>query len=157
TLRRLRKGDVLMIDPGVTYRGYVSDIARTAVIGPPSADLRKMFDATAAGNDAMVDILRPGVTVSQLSEMYFTTIEKHGFRREQSHVLQGHGIGFMKNEPPLISRWAPNLVIRKGMTISVETALMQPGLTRARVEDTYLVTDGAPLKLTPAPHDLYVV
>jgi Xaa-Pro aminopeptidase len=42
------------------------------------------------------------------------------------------------------------------MTISVETALMQPGLTRARVEDTYLVTDGAALKLTPAPHDLYV-
>jgi len=157
TLRRLRKADVLMIDPGVTYRGYVSDIARTAVIGPPSAELRRMFDATVAGNDAMVEILKPGVTVSELSETYFKTIEKHGFRREQSHVLQGHGIGFMKNEPPLISQWAPNLMVRKGMTISVETALMEPGHTRARVEDTYLVTDGAPLKLTPAPHDLYIV
>jgi Xaa-Pro aminopeptidase len=156
TLRRLRKGDVLMIDPGVTYRGYVSDIARTAVIGTPSAELTTMFDATVAGNHAMVEILKPGVTVSELSETYFKTIEKHGYRREQSHVLQGHGIGFMKNEPPLISQWAPNLVIRKGMTISIETALMEPGLTRARVEDTYLVTDGTPLKLTPGPLDLYM-
>jgi Xaa-Pro aminopeptidase len=156
TLRRLKKGDVLMIDPGVTYRGYVSDIARTAVIGKPSAQVVKMFDATMAGHRAMVEVLKPGATVSQLSETYFQTIEKHGFKREHSHLLQGHGIGFMKNEPPLISLWAPNLVVRKGMTISIETALMQPGLTRARVEDTYLVTDGAAEKLTPGPQDLYV-
>ena len=155
TLRRLRKGDTLMIDPGVTYRGYVSDISRTAVIGPPSAAQKKIYEATMTGHRAMVEALRPGVTSVELCETYFRTIEKCGYRREQTHVLQGHGIGFMKNEPPILSGWS-NYTIKKGMTISIETALMEINVCRARVEDCYLVTDGEAERLTPGPQDMYI-
>ncbi|MFQ5912840.1 MAG: M24 family metallopeptidase [Nitrospinota bacterium] len=156
TLRRLRKGDTLMIDPGVTYRGYVSDLSRTAVIGQPSAAQKKIFEATMTGHQAMVEALKPGVTVGELCETYYTAIEMCGYRRQQTHVLHGHGIGFMKNEPPILSGWAPKYIIKKGMTICVETALMEINTCRARIEDCYLVTDGDAERLTPGPQDMYI-
>ena len=94
---------MITIDPGVTYRGYVSDIARTAVIGQPSKEQRRIFEVTLRGFNAMADALTVGTTAAELCKLNFDEIKRHGFDESHAHALQGHEIGFMKNEPPILT------------------------------------------------------
>ena len=155
TLRRMKKGDMITIDPGVTYRGYASDIARTAVVGQPSKDQRRIFEVTLSGFNAMRDALTAGVTSAELCKLNFNELRKNGFNESHAHALQGHGIGFMKNEPPILQPWS-NYRIKKGQVVNLETQIMLPNVGRVYWEDTFLVTDGKPKQLSVGPQELYI-
>lgn len=137
TGKKFKKGDLIPIDSGVMYRGHPHDMGRTAVIGKPSDLQRKMHEANIVAQGEMMDALKPGVKASELSKINFDVAKRFGFDR--IHDLQGHGIGFFENEPPIITPWS-HMVIKEGMVLNLEQVVCVKNIGSSLVEDTFLVT-----------------
>jgi Xaa-Pro aminopeptidase len=140
--RALKHGDVIRFDVGCRYRHYRSDISRIAVLGQPSAKLRRYHDALYKGVQRAYDILKPGLKVSELFRQVVETVQKEGIPHyNRSHV--GHGIGIEGYDPPNIAADSADL-FEENMVICVETPYYELGFAGLQVEDMILVTkDGA--------------
>jgi methionyl aminopeptidase len=102
----LKEGDVVGIDIGARYRGFVGDNARTFPVGDIAADARRLLDAAEESLEEAIDAIAPGVPLWKVSE----TVEKRA-RREGFGVVReyaGHGIGTRMHEEPQV----PNYVDR---------------------------------------------
>ncbi|MHA6643641.1 M24 family metallopeptidase [Mesorhizobium sp. A623] len=137
--RPLAKGDLLRFDIGCSYYGYKSDIARTAVIGEPTALQQKRYDALLAGLETAFEKAKTGA----VSEMVFAetihTVEAKGLKPFHRHHV-GHAIGLSTYEWPVIT---PNnkAQLRAGSTFCLETPYYEPGWGGMMVEDTGVITD----------------
>lgn len=135
----LKKGDLLLLDMGCSYRSYCSDIARTFVLDQPSKKQISYYDAIFQAEQEAVSRVRPGVAVSNLFDVAVKTARKCGIEFYRRHHC-GHGIGLDPYDPPLV---APGTDIRleKGMVINLETPYYELGFGGLQLEDTLLVTD----------------
>jgi len=138
TYAKFKKGAMIPIDTGLSYRGYTHDMCRTAVIGEPSNEQRKIHEANVNAQKVMQEALKPGVKASELSRINFEMAKKAGY--EKIHDLQGHGLGFFENEPPIITPWS-NITIKENMIINLECVIYVSGVGISYVEDTFLVTE----------------
>jgi D-alanyl-D-alanine dipeptidase len=141
------------IDPGICYKGYYSDLRRSAVIGQPSREQQKVYDIALKGLARMVDKLRVGVRASEIAEAWIDEIARSGYKVPTP--LIGHGVGILGNEPPYIIP-GNNAIIKENMVISLESLMHVPGGTGAPIEDTYLVTDKGPERMSTDSQELYV-
>lgn len=155
TSRKLRRGDMIAIDSGTIYYGYPHDMARTGMVaGKPTEKQGKLFDANLNAQKAMEEALRPGVKASELSKINYDAARKAGF--DKIHALQGHGIGFLENEPPIITPWCHD-IIKERSIINLECVIYEKNIGMSYIEDTYLVTKNGAERLTTAfERELYV-
>ena len=144
---RVQQGDIVKADCGGMYKGYPSNIGRTAVIGTPSADDRQTWARLRAIHHEVADMLRPGNTGRQLFERATALHAKHGIPFPYAH--NGHSVGLEIHEHPIISPHDDTLY-EPGMISTVETRVRWVGVKGLHMEDLYLVTEGAPLLLTDA-------
>jgi Xaa-Pro dipeptidase len=153
--RKLASGDLLIIDWGARYEGYVSDLTRTFAIGGVDPELEAMFrvvrDANAAGRDAV----RSGASCGEVDLASRRVIEQAGYGGFFTHRT-GHGIGLDTHEPPYIRSGDP-LVLASGMTFTIEPGIYLPGRGGARVEDDVLVTESGSESLSQVPRELEVI
>ena len=117
----LAKGDLLSIDIGVTYEGWVSDGAQTIPVGKVSADARKLLKTTRASLFEGIAQARPGNRLSDISHAVQTRVELDGLHVIRS--LVGHGIGRDMHEDPQIPNFGeagkgPEL--EEGMVLAIE-------------------------------------
>src|SRR5690606_23377548 len=98
---RLQEGDVVKIDLGCSYRRDWSDTARVEVVGDPSDEVLKAYDAILAGEQAAVNAVRPGIRPSELYEIAVNTVRESGIPGYQRHHV-GHGIGIELYDHPLV-------------------------------------------------------
>jgi len=138
TSRPLRRGDIIRFDVGCTYGEYHSDIARTAVFGPPTAKLVDYYTAILAGEQREFEYLRPGVPVNEVFHRAVETVKSEGIPHYKRHHC-GHGIGLEVYDPPLIG---PNdlTVLEEGMVFCLETPYYEIGWGGLLVEDTVVIT-----------------
>jgi Xaa-Pro dipeptidase len=138
----LKHGDVIRFDVGCRYKYYRSDISRIAVLGEPSAKLRRYHEALYKGVQRAYEILKPGLKVSELFQQVMDTVRKEGIPHySRSHV--GHGIGIEGYDPPNISGDTSE-VFRENMVVCIETPYYELGFAGLQVEDMILITrDGA--------------
>ncbi len=101
----------------------------------------------------MENALKPGVKASELSRINYEMAKKAGF--ERIHDLQGHGCGILENEPPIIVPW-DETIIEKNMTINLECWLGAVNVGQSYIEDTFLVTEDKPERLTTLDRELYI-
>ena len=163
----LRRGDILSIDVGVTYRGWVADAAITVPIGPVSPGARKLLEATREALFAGADQARAGNHLSDISHAVQRRVEVDGLSVIRS--LVGHGIGRDMHEDPQIPNYGepgrgPEL--EPGMVLAIEPMVnagthmvrvgddnwavySQDGSLAAHFEFTVAVTDDGPRILTP--------
>lgn len=155
TDRALEAGDLLRFDVGCVLHGYWSDIGRTAVVGEPDALQRRRYDAILAGEQAQLDLVRPGVTARELFDVAAQTVEAHGLAPYRRHHC-GHGIGREVYEPPII---APGVdtPLEAGMTFCFETPFYELGWGGMMVEDALVVTEDGHRLLTGSDRGLRVV
>lgn len=148
---RLKKGDLIRFDGGGSFRFYSSDIARNAVLGRASAEQRRYYDAVFAGEQAIIDHARPGVTASELYRMSMETMRGRipGFMR--AHC--GHTIGIETYDGVMISP-TDDTVIEEGMVLNPETPYDEFGLGKFHVEDPILVTSRGARLLTKGHREL---
>jgi Xaa-Pro aminopeptidase len=159
--RVIGAGEVVVCDFGGTYAvdgdvGYCSDITRTVVTGPPSAEVAECYAALQAAQAAGVRAARVGVTAEEVDRATRAVIEAAGFGPEFVHRT-GHGIGVEEHEAPYLVE-GNGEPLRPGHAFSVEPGIYRAGRFGMRLEDIVVVgPDGAPDPLNLADHGLAVV
>lgn len=146
--RRLRRGDIMLIDAGADYLNYKSDLTRTMVFGESlgKSDAAQMIEAVEESKKAVEKKAFPGVKACEIDRLACEVLEEYGLSKYFAHSL-GHGVGIDIHEPPAISPLSSD-ELKTGNVITIEPGVYIPGAGGARVEDTYLITDSGPLKLT---------
>jgi Xaa-Pro dipeptidase len=154
TDRRWRPGETARFDVGCVVDGYWSDIGRTAVLGEPDERQRGVYAAVYAGEQAQLDLARPGVTAAELFRAGFdgTGGRVQSYRRQHC----GHGIGLSIYEPPVIAPDA-DATLAAGMTFCFETPYYELGWGGMMVEDTVVVTEDGIEMLCSGDRELRVV
>ena len=168
TKRILKEGDIVSVDVGSTYKGYVSDAARTYPVGKVSDIAQKLMDATRDSFFAGLEFCKVGYRLSDISHAIQVKAESEGFSVIRDFV--GHGVGQEMHEEPQIPNYGkagrgPRLA--KGMVFAIEpmiceggydvrtlsndwTVVTLDGKLSAHYENTVVITDGEPELLTLA-------
>lgn len=155
TKRPLQVGDLLVIDWGARYQGYVSDITRTYAVGEVDPELKRIVDIVAEANAAGREVSRPGTTASEIDKATRNVIQKAGYGEYFIHRT-GHGLGLESHEQPYIYT-ANDLIIQAGMTFTIEPGIYLPNRNGSRVEDDILITEDGSDSLTDLPRNLQIV
>jgi Xaa-Pro dipeptidase len=153
--RKIRPGDAVRFDVGCIYQAYHADIARTAVLGKPSAKQRQYHDALVAGEERLLEAFRPGAAVADLFRMGMEEVRAKGIPHYQRHHL-GHGTGIEGYDPPLLTGNSP-LRLEPGMVFCVETPYYEPGFGGLHIEDIVAVTAEGCRLLTQMDRRLFVI
>jgi Xaa-Pro dipeptidase len=153
TDRPLREGEPMRFDLGCYYRGYPSDIGRTATLGAPSAKLERIYHALLAGEDALFAEARAGATGESIYQAGMEAVRANGLPKYRRHHT-GHGIGLEPYEPPTV---APGFSdpIEAGQTFCLETPYYELGWGGAMVEDAIVVTTDGCRVLNETPRTLW--
>jgi Xaa-Pro aminopeptidase len=136
--RPLGRGEAIRLDVGATLDGYHSDLARTAVLGPPPDWLADAHAALLAGEDAALAAARPGATAAGLFGAAVAATRAAGLPDyDRTHC--GHGIGLDMYEPPSLAS-GDGGTLAPGMTLCVETPLYELGRAGVQIEDAIAIT-----------------
>lgn len=135
--RKIKKGDLLIIDLGCYYKGYASDMTRTIVIGKPSEKQRKVYLAVKEAQEFAMKATKAGIACKQLDKVARDVIKKWGFGERFIHSL-GHGVGLAVHELPLISAKSA-YKLEPGMVVTIEPGVYIPRWGGVRIEDMVLV------------------
>jgi len=152
TERKMKKGDVVVIDMGALVSGYHSDITRTVCIGEPTDEQKKVYELLQKAQEAAYKVIKPGITGKEADAAARKAIQEAGYGDYFSHGL-GHGIGLEIHEAPPL-RKTGDQVLEEGMVVTVEPGIYMAGKFGMRLEDDVLVTaDGCEI-LTKIPQKL---
>jgi len=155
TDRKLRNGDLLVIDWGARVDGYISDITRTFAIGEVDSEMTKIHNIVQEANAAGRKAGKPGMACSGVDIAARDVIEKAGYGKFFTHRT-GHGIGMESHEEPYI-RGDNNQIMEPGMAYTVEPGIYLPGINGVRIEDDMLVTQTGSESLSDIDRQLRVI
>jgi Xaa-Pro dipeptidase len=155
TDRAFQPGDLIIIDCGARYGGYISDITRTVAVGEPSAEARKIYDLVLKANEAGRRASRPESTGEEIDAATRGVIEAGGYGEYFIHRT-GHGIGMETHEQPNIMAGVVD-PLEPGTTFTVEPGIYVPGNTGVRIEDNMVITTEGARSLTSFPRELIVI
>jgi len=164
--RELRFGDIISVDVGVFYKGFVGDTARTVAVGGCGVAAQRLMDVTEHALYEGIAAAVPGNRVTDISRAIQTYVEANGFSVVREFV--GHGVGRSMHEEPQVPNFVDpksNQKLRSGMTLAIEpmvntgqagvkilkdgwTVVTQDGLLSAHFEHTVLIAEGEPEILT---------
>ena len=164
--RALQFGDIVSLDVGVIYNGFIGDTARTVAVGGCGVLAQRLMDVAEKALYEGIAQAVPGGRVADISRAIQNYVEGNSFSVVREFV--GHGVGRSMHEEPQI----PNFVdgkstprLRPGMTLAIEpmvnaggpnvkilndgwTVVTQDGSLSAHFEHTVLITEGEPEVLT---------
>jgi Xaa-Pro aminopeptidase len=150
--RRIREGDLVVLDFGALLDGYHSDMTRTVSIGEPSPTQRRMDEVVRAAQAAGVAAVRPGVTGRDVDAVCRDLITGAGWGDAFLHGT-GHGVGLDIHEDPRVATTA-TATLEPGHVVTVEPGVYLPEHGGVRIEDTVVVTEAGCRPLTTAPKEL---
>jgi len=149
--RRIREGDLVVIDYGALVDGYCSDMTRTISMGEPGPTQARMLEVVLAAQQAGVDAVRAGAAAVAVDEACRKVIGEAGWAGAFSHGT-GHGVGLEIHEDPRVS-WSSTATLAAGHVVTVEPGVYLPEHGGVRIEDTVIVTADGCRPLTHAPKD----
>lgn len=139
TDRELQAGDMLVVDWGAAYDGYVSDLTRTFAVGEADAEFQMIHKIVQEANAAGRAAGRPGVSCAAVDKAARGVIEQSGYGKYFTHRT-GHGIGLEAHEEPFI-RGDNQQLLAPGMAYTVEPGIYLTGRNGVRIEDDVVVTE----------------
>jgi Xaa-Pro dipeptidase len=149
---RLRPGDTFMLSLGCAVGGRFVEGERTFLLGEPTADQVRYYEAVRAAQQLGVDTLAPGVTCAEANARCLDVIREAGLGAYLQH-RQGHGIGIGMHEPPWLED-GDDTVLQEGFVVSNEPGIYVPGHAGYRVSDSMVITAGGARPLTSYPKGL---
>jgi len=129
---------MVLLDLGVSYEGYKSDLTRVFFLGKIDSEHRKIYSIVREAQRRSIKAIRPGAKISDIDKIARGFINGKGYGRRFGHSL-GHGIGLEVHESPSVSS-SNHAVLKPGMVFTVEPAIYVPGWGGIRIEDMVLVT-----------------
>ncbi|MCX6558653.1 MAG: Xaa-Pro peptidase family protein [Candidatus Aminicenantes bacterium] len=153
--RKLQAGDLLVIDWGAAYNGYVSDLTRTFAVGDVGEEYLRIHKIVQEANAAGRAAAMPGVPCANVDIAARDLIEKSGYGKYFTHRT-GHGIGMEGHEEPYM-RGDNMQILEPGMAFTVEPGIYLPGRNGARIEDNVVITETGADVLSDMPREIRVV
>lgn len=164
--RRLQEGDIVAIDLGVTYKGYVADAAYTWPVGQVSPEAARLLRVTQEALERAIAQCWPGKHLGDIGHAVQSYVEAHGFNVVRDYT--GHGIGANMHEDPQVPNYGrpgTGVQLRAGMVLAIEpmvnagtwevrtlpdrwTVVTVDGSYSAHFEHTVAITDHGPEVLT---------
>ncbi len=164
--RELRFGDIVSVDVGVMYKGFIGDNARTVAVGGCGVLAQRLMDVTERALHEGIAAAVSGNRVTDISRAIQDYVEGNGFSVVREFV--GHGVGRSMHEEPRVANFVDpksSQKLRAGMTLAIEpmvntgqadvkilkdgwTVVTRDGSLSAHFEHTVLVTEGEPEILT---------
>lgn len=142
TDRRIRFGDIIRIDSGTVYAGYVGEYNRTTIAGRPSPKQREIAQVAYEAQSSCIEAIKPGVAANEIDSIARKIIEKRGYGKYQHRYPTGHGVGLTVHERPTIGQNV-DTVLQPGMIMCIEPAVVyfdDPSVGGVAFEDVVLVT-----------------
>jgi Xaa-Pro aminopeptidase len=141
------KGDILSLDSGGNYHGYIGDVCRMAIHGEPDAELEDMLGEIEEIQRAAMKPIKAGVMGGEIYVAGEARLAKSKYHNNM-HFL-AHGMGLVSHEAPRLTATGPvpyddydaHRPLEAGMVVSVETTLAHPKRGFVKLEDTVVVTD----------------
>jgi len=153
--RKLQVGDLLVVDWGASYGGYISDLTRTFAVGEVDAECQKIHKIVQEANAAGRAAGKPGVPCANVDIATRDVIEKSGYGKYFTHRT-GHGIGMEGHEDPYM-RGDNMQLLEVGMAYTVEPGIYLPNRNGVRVEDNMVITESGAKCLSDMPREIRVV
>ena len=164
--RKLKASDIVSIDCGTVYEGWVADSAFTAGVGEISPEAQELLDVTQGALYAGIEKMRVGNRTGDVSAAIQNYAESRGYYLTREYT--GHGVGKQMHEGPQVpnyGRSGSGMPLKAGMTIAIEpmvlvgttetrvlpdqwTVVSADGSLTAHFEHSIAVTEGEPLILT---------
>ena len=162
----LQEGDIISIDTGATYQGWVGDNAWTFYVGEPSEEWRALCECTRDCLKAAIEQAVPGNHLGDIGAAVQELAESNGYGVVRDYV--GHGVGRVMHEDPEVrnyGRRGRGVRLQAGMVIAIEpmitlgtyqcetlangwTVVTRDGKPAAHYENTVAVTEDGPVILT---------
>jgi methionyl aminopeptidase len=164
--RKLKAGDIVSVDCGTIFDGFVGDSAFTIGVGEISPLAQKLLEVTEGALCAAIEQMRPDKRTGDVSAAIQGYVESRGFYVTREYT--GHGVGRDMHEGPQVPNYGVpgrGLPLRPGMTIALEpmvlagtsatrvlsdqwTVVSADGSLTAHFEHSVAITEGDPLILT---------
>lgn len=154
------KGQFVLLDFGVKFENYCSDMTRTVFFGQPTGKQRKIYETALEAQKKAIKFINlqtklgKMIKASAVDKIAREQIASKGFPTIP-HSL-GHGVGLEVHEHPSLSPKSKDL-LREGMVFSIEPGIYIPGFGGVRIEDLFVITKNGLKQLTTASKELLII
>ncbi|MBV9457160.1 MAG: aminopeptidase P family protein [Bradyrhizobium sp.] len=144
--QRWEQGEVLSLDSGGNYHGYIGDLARMAVLGEPDSELTDLLAEIEAVQQAAFAAVKAG---TKGGDIYAAAEKRLAQTSQRDHTeFLAHGMGLVSHEAPRLTNSGPvpyddydaHRPLQAGMVVSIETTMKHPKRGFIKLEDTIAVT-----------------
>jgi Xaa-Pro aminopeptidase len=135
---KLKKNDLVLIDVGVVFNGYCSDMTRTIFFNYKNEFLENFYRMVKESYEKAVFLCRSGTNLNDIDKAARDVFKKNGVDKYFLHRL-GHGIGMEVHEYPRIGK-DENVILQPNMLITIEPGLYKENVGGVRHENTLLIT-----------------
>ncbi|MEM0133969.1 MAG: Xaa-Pro peptidase family protein [Thermoplasmatales archaeon] len=154
-IRKLKKGDVVLVDFGAKYERYCSDMTRTCFFGRPEKEMEEMYETVLKAQDAGFKAIRSGENGKVVDGAARKVIDSSKFKGKFIHSL-GHGVGLNVHDHPALGSQT-DFFLKENMVVTVEPGVYIPNKGGVRIEDDVVVTKNGCQIITTASRDLQIV
>jgi Xaa-Pro aminopeptidase len=145
--QKWEKGDILSLDSGGNYKGYIGDLCRMGILGEPDAELEDLLGVIAEIQAQARRPIRRGAQGGEIFAAALAVVENSPHRPYLDFLA--HGMGLVSHEAPRLTSTGPvpysaydaTRGLESDMVISVETTMHHPKRGFIKLEDTVVVTD----------------
>ena len=148
----VQPGDVLVSGASADIDGYLSELERTMIVGEPSHEQERAFEAMLALQTRAIETMAPGVPAGEVELATVRLAEELGVANSLRHHV-GHSIGLEGHEAPFLDR-GEETVLEAGMVFTVEPGVYIKELGGFRHSDTVVITAGGCRVMTDYPREL---
>lgn len=162
SLRKIKNGDIVIVDIPTCYRGYHCDETRTYFLGKPSKEIVSLFQSLREISDNAMALLKEGVKCNEIYNAAYSCACRLGVAdyflglnpRKANFI--GHGIGLDANEPPVLFAKS-NFQLKSNFVVTIEIHLTHPELGAVKLEDLVLIKEDGYEILSITERELFVV
>jgi len=151
---KLQKGMTVLIDMGMVYQGYMSDMTRTFFTAEPTTKQREIYNLVLTAQTEAIKAIKPHIPAQQIDIITRNPIASAGYGDYFTHS-SGHGIGLEIHEAPSFSQKAKHLgtkqKLQPQMIMTIEPGIYLPNDFGVRIEDMLLITETGNENLTHFP------
>lgn len=156
TSRTVKAHEPIMIDFGIQYNNYQSDMTRVCFIGEPDPKIKDIYDVVLKAQLAGLAAIKEGVVASDVDKAARDVIETAGYGEYFNHGL-GHGLGIGEDgEGPTLNSQSKT-VLKEHMMMSCEPGVYVPGIGGVRIEDDVVIIDGIGVPLNKTTKDYIIL
>jgi Xaa-Pro dipeptidase len=153
--RKLKKGEVVLVDFGAKFQRYCSDMTRTYFFGKPDKEMQEMYETVFKAQEAGFKAIKSGENGRVVDGASRKVIDSSRFKGRFIHGL-GHGLGLNVHDHPALSPQG-DFYLKENMVVTVEPGVYISKKGGVRIEDDVIVTKNGGQIITSAPRDLQIV